>query len=860
MFNIKIKKSSLIVSSKEPIAAGASKVYHVSFDFDKEWEGLSKNVVFKAGETSISVLLEGNFCVIPWEVLSKENVGEKLWVGVHGSGSDGTKLPTVWNELEVIQAGAELCGSGSEPTPTAVSLIYEAAKNAEDMAERAVEEASEARVHADRAEKAKEEAEEYLLQYTSLANDVVRIGNELSGAVEEATSSAASAKESEEKALEYLEEASKSKEQAERAEIIAKEAQSEAEKAKNESKQFAAMLDEAIAPTAIKGDGKDSIVFNKNSKSLSPRSQSGGSDTVAGGKAFKIIAVSDNGDGTGTYTLSSVTWLEVGMRYSAVLNTANYNAGKITNITGNVVTVDGYKDIALNTNTDNPDEFNVYNFFMIVDRPDLGDTDVGFNAHAEGEDTIASNNASHAEGRGTKAVGKFSHTEGLNTIAGHSCHAEGAETQALGDSSHAEGHKAKAFGNNSHAEGFDTTASGHQSHAEGENTTASGYVSHAEGKGSIAGGYAAHAEGETTYAKGENSHAEGYKTQALGANNHAEGYHTKTNADASHAEGSQTEATGFAAHAEGNTTHATEESSHAEGFSTTAMGKYAHAEGNNTTASSQAAHAEGEGTQAVGWNSHAEGGNTIAQGVYSHAGGSNTEASNFQYAIGKFNNKKNGPTWYEDTTGTLFIVGNGTSEDNRTNAFRVDTDGRCYAGNSFIGSGADFAEFFEWSDKNLDAEDRRGLFVTLEGEKIRLANSGDDYIGIISSTDAFTGNAAFDEWHNKYVTDVFGKIQYKTIEVDEAVDEVTGETIPAHTITQPIINEAYDSTKEYISREHRKEWAIVGLLGQIVIVDDGTCVVGGYAAPSVGGIGTNSAKGYRVMKRIDETHVKVLVK
>lgn len=61
-------------------------------------------------------------------------------------------------------------------------------------------------------------------------------------------------------------------------------------------------------------------------------------------------------------------------------------------------------------------------------------------------------------------------------------------------------------------------------------------------------------------------------------------------------------------------------------------------------------------------------------------------------------------------------------------------------------------------------------------------------------------------------------------------------------------------------RENRKEWGIVGLLGQIVIIDDGTCVVGGHTKPSANGVGTASDDGYRVMKRIDNTHIKVLVK
>ena len=202
MFNVKIKKSSLIVSNKEPLAAGASKVYYVSFDFDDEWNSLLKNVVFKAGDISKAVLLEGDSCAIPWEVLSSENIGEKLWVGVYGSDTEGTKLPTVWNELEVIQAGAELCESGSEPTPTAVSLIFEAAKNAESMAKNAVEEAALARNHADRAEEAKEAAESAVDVVNVIAQEAERARDEARSAIGDASIYARMAFDEAEKAAE----------------------------------------------------------------------------------------------------------------------------------------------------------------------------------------------------------------------------------------------------------------------------------------------------------------------------------------------------------------------------------------------------------------------------------------------------------------------------------------------------------------------------------------------------------------------------------------------------------------------------------------------------------------------------------
>ena len=102
----------------------------------------------------------------------------------------------------------------------------------------------------------------------------------------------------------------------------------------------------------------------------------------------------------------------------------------------------------------------------------------------------------------------------------------------------------------------------------------------------------------------------------------------------------------------------------------------------------------------------------------------------------------------------------------------------------------------------------------------------------------------------------------------EKIDEETGEKVieeieevtPAHTAIQYVINPDYDPDQEYVSREFRKEWSPVGFHGQVVVVDDGTCQVNSYCKPSVDGIATASNEGYRVMERLDETHIKVLVK
>ena len=304
--------------------------------------------------------------------------------------------------------------------------------------------------------------------------------------------------------------------------------------------------------------------------------------------------------------------------------------------------------------------------------------------------------------------------------------------------------------------------------------------------------------------------------------------------------------------------------SHAEGGYTTASGGSSHAEGYSTTASGQMSHAEGNDTTASGSYSHAEGRYTTASGVSSHAEGYFTTASDYQHSSGKYNDEKSAPSSgdTQDTTHSdaIFMVGCGTSSAKK-NAFRITSGGKCYGAMAFGASGADFAELFEWADGNPNDEDRRGLFVTLEGEKIKLANAGDDYIGIISGDQAFIGNSASEEWQGKYLTDVFGAKLSQEVEVPAKIDDVTGEVIiPASTTIQYVLNPDYNPNEDYIMRENRKEWGIVGLIGQIVMIDDGTCTVGGYVEPSTNGIGTASNNGYRVMKRIDENHIKVLVK
>lgn len=301
------------------------------------------------------------------------------------------------------------------------------------------------------------------------------------------------------------------------------------------------------------------------------------------------------------------------------------------------------------------------------------------------------------------------------------------------------------------------------------------------------------------------------------------------------------------------------------GYSSASNGQGSVAIGHETTASGYDSVSMGYGATAAGTNSISIGYGTTANGMYSTAMGAYTTANWFQHTTGKYNREVSGPvafnTQSSNNSDALFLVGYGTTSTDGANAFRVSSGGKCFGTTAFGASGADFAELFEWTDGNPNNEDRRGLFVALDGEKIKIANEGDDYIGVISGAQAFIGNSASEEWQGKYLTDVFGERLTQEIEVPEVVDEETGEIVtPATTATQYVVNPDYDPDRDYTMRENRKEWGIVGLLGQIVMIDDGTCVVGGHVKPSANGIGTASDSGYRVMKRIDENHIKVLVK
>ena len=252
----------------------------------------------------------------------------------------------------------------------------------------------------------------------------------------------------------------------------------------------------------------------------------------------------------------------------------------------------------------------------------------------------------------------------------------------------------------------DTYKLGENAFAEGRNTMASGFSSHAEGFGTVALSDLSHAEGHSTRTGGKRftivSGDSATKTYTLKTvvgmdvdylyairTGNTKNSIVITNIDTANQKITVSQYLPLAdtdnfiycltkpklgdsdsneadnAHAEGYSTAASAYASHAEGYSTVASNSSSHAEGENTVASGLNSHAEGLATKAKAWNSHAEGRGTIANRPSQHVQG--------EYNI-------------SDVT-SLDIVGNGTDDNNRSNAYTLDTSGNAwYSGNVYVGS------------------------------------------------------------------------------------------------------------------------------------------------------------------------------
>ena len=295
-------------------------------------------------------------------------------------------------------------------------------------------------------------------------------------------------------------------------------------------------------------------------------------------------------------------------------------------------------------------------------------------ATAKGQYAIAASESAVANGEYAVAIGQSASASATGAIAlGRRTSAQGNGAVALGQSTSAIGSGSLAFGYNSIANSAYSVAGGIQSQAAycsfafGDQAKTTGSHSFAFGNGAQAWSAYSFAFGKSAIAQKEGSFAFGDNTKAQAAN--------------SIVFGAQAIASGVCSFAFGDvysfefSQSVNEILTQAIGTGSFAMGRGVVADGYRSFAFGQSFADEEnyifEPTQTYGNYAFAFGEGTSADGNYSFAFGQGTRAHNsYEVAFGKYNRSQ--------MSNTLFSIGNGTSDTNRSNLFQINQDGTVY--------------------------------------------------------------------------------------------------------------------------------------------------------------------------------------
>lgn len=272
-------------------------------------------------------------------------------------------------------------------------------------------------------------------------------------------------------------------------------------------------------------------------------------------------------------------------------------------------------------------------------------------------------------------------------------HAEGYDTEAYLLGAHAEGQSSSAIGYASHAEGYDTLALGHRSHTEGNKTKAYGTNSHASGDNTIAG-YANQFVLGTYNLNDSNNILEvgnGDSTtrkNALWVDKSGKVYASKDATDnsglvrygqfANKTSSIEADLDALAENVANNYVPNTALSNYSTAIALTSPHGTDVVQGNCTTNQYYQV-ALGYLTEVTGQEAVGIGVNNIVKGRRNFAIGSRLTIDNTNWgaiALGVFN---------ANTSGTMLVVGNGSDENNRSNAFEVYKDGHAKVGKAING-------------------------------------------------------------------------------------------------------------------------------------------------------------------------------
>ena len=168
---------------------------------------------------------------------------------------------------------------------------------------------------------------------------------------------------------------------------------------------------------------------------------------------------------------------------------------------------------------------------------------------------------------------------------------------------------------------------------------------------------------------------------------------------------------------------------------------------------------------------------------------------------GVLSNQDNCSIWGYGETATPSI-------SNQTVRIEAET-GRIVTKTNISVGGFDYAEYFPNLNKEILPT---GSIVTLEGEKVRIADKVDDIIlGTVTKTAGVVGNSSELCWSKRYLKDEFGEVITEDVAHRDSDGSILYKKLP-------VLNPDYDPNQEFIPKSKRpSEHTLVSLLGQVYV-------------------------------------------
>ena len=114
-----VKGQSLVRADRCSPVADSKNYLNARFSFSPDWVG-AKTAIFEGAEKAYTVLLEGDACVVPWEVIKAPG----FWVSVYC----GDRVTANRAQVYVEESGYQTGETPEPPTPDVYTQLLEAVK------------------------------------------------------------------------------------------------------------------------------------------------------------------------------------------------------------------------------------------------------------------------------------------------------------------------------------------------------------------------------------------------------------------------------------------------------------------------------------------------------------------------------------------------------------------------------------------------------------------------------------------------------------------------------------------------------------------------------------------------------------